>query len=502
MAQNYYTLQKAAEVLGISEDELNQMVRQREVRAFADGGSWKFRDKDIDDLKQSREIVSDADFFLDESSSGSLDDVVLFDDDAKASPGASDSDITKALSQEPQSKSSGGSDVRLVFGGEEGSGESGIRIVPDLEDASTKSPAQKAPTDSDIRLVDDAPLDATLPTVPTENAPPKLKLADVPLDETLAASAPPRSAGQSSGGFEPIDEDDELPLASDSSILPTASASPTIPAATPTRDEFDFTLAEESGIRLKADGSGEIDLSSLDLADKTPTLKKGAGDDSDSDFSLSLDDDIGLAQDIRPGAGDSGINLASPDDSGILLRSAADSGIKLSSDTDSSDSEFEVSLESDDDIFGSDEVPGFKASDTAPRMAAVQESDSEELSDSDFELAIDEDEIEVEDESGSEVVALDDEDDDSESGEFDEELDDDSPYGSRDSGEPIVIIPQPAPWGVGWVVTLGATTLVFSIVLMMMYEITRNAWSYNQPYTLSGTIINKIHDVGKSLGMP
>lgn len=514
MAQNYYSLKQAAEILGVPEDDLNQMVRRREIRAFADGGSWKFRDHDIDELKRSRDLVSDTDFFLDEPGSGSLDDVVLFDPDDSSSTTASDSDVARALSQEPQTKGGSGSDVRLVFGGDEGSSESGVRIVPDLADAPTDGPTHKGPTDSDIRLVDDMPaaveaptvdLGATLPDVPGKKEGPPIKLADVSRDDTLAATPPPRGAAQSSGGFEPIDDDEDVPLASDSSILPSAEGAakaPTLSASTPTRDDFDFTLAEDSGIRLKPDGSGEIDLASLDLADKTPTLKQGAGDDSDSDFSLSLDDDIGLAQDIRPGAGDSGINLASPDDSGILLKSAADSGIKLSSsDTDTSDSEFEVSLESDDDIFDSDEMPGFKASDTAPRMAAVQESDSEDLSDSDFELAIDDEEVEVEDESGSEVVALEDEDEESESSEFDEELDEESPYGSP-SGEPVVIVPQPAPWGVGWVVTLGFTTLVFSLVMMMMYEITRNAWSYNQPYPLSGTIINKIHEVGRSLGMP
>jgi hypothetical protein len=124
----------------------------------------------------------------------------------------------------------------------------------------------------------------------------------------------------------------------------------------------------------------------------------GAYDDSDSDFDVNLEDDIGLAQDISPGAGDSGVNLKS-------------------GDTDSSDSEFDVSLESDDDIFNSDELPTFKASDTAPRMSKVVDEDSsDEISDSDFELALDEE---------SDVLALDEDEDDEDASEDYEDYEED-----------------------------------------------------------------------------
>jgi len=34
---------------------------------------------------------------------------------------------------------------------------------------------------------------------------------------------------------------------------------------------------------------------------------------------------------------------------------------------------------------------------------------------------------------------------------------------------------------------------------MVMYEITRNAWSYNEPYSLSATIIETIYGLGKGI---
>jgi excisionase family DNA binding protein len=488
MAQSYYTLSQAAELLGISVDELNQMVRRSEIRAFADGGGWKFRTQDIDDLKRSREDAGD-DWLSSTDEGGAGGEEVLLFDAGDSSPDAGGG----TLSRETPSKGSGESDVRLIFEGEDGGSDSGIRLVAD-EALTTPSDWEAAPTppgDSGARLIEEFAGDAA----PTE-APPTIPLpSDSTGDAGLAGEAPPAGSGLS-GGFEVIDDDDE-----EAPVL--AAATPTKPmpapadAAVSPKGEFDFTF-EDSESSLKVEDSDEVDLAALDLSDKTPTLRHPSGDDdSDSDFSLSLDDDIGLAQDVAPGAGDSGINLGRPNDSGILLKSAADSGIKLASDTDTSDSEFDVSLDSDDDIFDSDEAPGFKASDTAPRLAPVKESE-DDLSDSDFELVIDE-EAEAEEESGSEVVALDDEDEESE--EFDEEFDEESPYGDREPGETVFVERQPAPWHAGWVAAISFTTIVFVVVLMMMFEITRNAWSYNQPYALNATIIEWFYGIGQSMGI-
>ena len=42
MAQ-FYTLEEAARVLGMSPEDLKQKAQHREVRAFMDSGSWQFR---------------------------------------------------------------------------------------------------------------------------------------------------------------------------------------------------------------------------------------------------------------------------------------------------------------------------------------------------------------------------------------------------------------------------------------------------------------------------
>src|SRR6059058_3369191 len=63
MAQ-FYTLEEAARVLGMSPEELKAKAQHREVRAFLDGGSWRFRVVDIDELARRRGLGSDAEMRL------------------------------------------------------------------------------------------------------------------------------------------------------------------------------------------------------------------------------------------------------------------------------------------------------------------------------------------------------------------------------------------------------------------------------------------------------
>ena len=63
MAQ-FYTLEEAARVLGMNPEELKVKAQQREVRAFMDSGSWRFRVADIDELARRRGLGSDPDLSL------------------------------------------------------------------------------------------------------------------------------------------------------------------------------------------------------------------------------------------------------------------------------------------------------------------------------------------------------------------------------------------------------------------------------------------------------
>ena len=63
MAQ-FYTLEEAARVLGMCSEELKAKAQAREVRAFLDGGSWRFRVVDVDELARRRGLGSDAELRL------------------------------------------------------------------------------------------------------------------------------------------------------------------------------------------------------------------------------------------------------------------------------------------------------------------------------------------------------------------------------------------------------------------------------------------------------
>jgi len=54
MAQNYYSVEKAAEVLGVSPDEVKQMRERQELYGYRDGASWKFKAEDVERVAQER----------------------------------------------------------------------------------------------------------------------------------------------------------------------------------------------------------------------------------------------------------------------------------------------------------------------------------------------------------------------------------------------------------------------------------------------------------------
>src|SRR5712692_1453570 len=67
MVQGYYTLEEAARILGMGTEELSQMAQHREVRAFADRGTWRFRTQDIEELARQRGLRSSSEFPLGEA---------------------------------------------------------------------------------------------------------------------------------------------------------------------------------------------------------------------------------------------------------------------------------------------------------------------------------------------------------------------------------------------------------------------------------------------------
>jgi excisionase family DNA binding protein len=67
MVQGYYTLDEAARILGMDAERLNQMAQRREIRAFADRGTWRFRTQDIEEMARRLGMGSNPDLQLGEA---------------------------------------------------------------------------------------------------------------------------------------------------------------------------------------------------------------------------------------------------------------------------------------------------------------------------------------------------------------------------------------------------------------------------------------------------
>jgi excisionase family DNA binding protein len=178
--------------------------------------------------------------------------------------------------------------------------------------------------------------------------------------------------------------------------------------------EFDLSLDAQDTPK-PAKSSPAADSSEFELgAHKTPKPQK-EGDDSDAEFDLSLEPDADGSE-----QGDSSEFELSLDDSGEGTAGTSDS-----------DSEFELTLDDSGNLAALDESPPQVKSKKKPAAAASEEQDifdtdfdvpsldgsddeatvaDSELESSDFDLALDDSELANEEESGSQVVALDEED--------------------------------------------------------------------------------------------
>lgn len=177
----FYNLEEAARVLGMSAEELKLKAQHREVRAFLDGGSWRFRKPDVDELARRRGLGSDpdlslSDLDLDISEGSGSDDIDLSEfqlgvakpdaaprssdvkstdddillDDMSLPPGAGGSSST-IIGMKPVGKQPSDSDVRLVPEDvSKGAGDSDVRL------SSPPPPRGKFPSDSDVTLVSDS----------------------------------------------------------------------------------------------------------------------------------------------------------------------------------------------------------------------------------------------------------------------------------------------------------------------------------------------------------
>ncbi|HEV3203846.1 MAG TPA: helix-turn-helix domain-containing protein [Gemmataceae bacterium] len=538
MVQGYYTLEEAARILGMDPEKLGHMAQRREIRAFADRGTWRFRTQDVEELARRSGLGSDPelqlgeaqtapkapvdevfDFSLSPTDSNEAEHQVIID-----SPSSSKFTSKPATPVPATSKPGSDSDVHLVFdvtddliiahdsdvkledagpkagkpsssskiGGKKtpspGRSDSGVRLVPMEEDSGTIPPRQPTPSDSDIRLEPSS-------------------------GKELAGAG----ARDTSHTTEEINLDEELRKEAEAAQGKKPSAK--------TKPQEAVSPGKQQGPLEKAHPDKEPRTSS------PAPPKKG----KESPVHPGSDEEVALGAMDVTGGSPSGINLSSPADSGINLGKSGDSSeesleFELSlekestskpapSAKDDSSGEFELTLEDsgklapleedkshesgEKDIFETDfDMPALDE-ESGSEAVALEEADTD-LESSDFDLSL------GEEESGSQVVALEDEEADEAAATVargaqrdDLGLDEDE-ISDMDVVEDLeeeegelaprraVVAAAPAHWGVLPFAFLAPCGIVLFLLCFMSFELLHGMWGYKQATKPTGVVVKAI----------
>ncbi len=265
MPQQYYNLEKVAEMLGVSPAEANRMRERNELRAFRDGADWKFKVEDVQEYLAKRIKGSGSA----ETSADDSDEVLISELDlGGADSGTSGTVIGPIVGDSPES------DVQLTDSEIKLAG-SGLHLSEDL----AQPGGLQAPTPSDIAKADDLEL--------TLDADLTLEDSHVPL--TRGPAPVEFASGDSSIELaEPAEfEDDDLVLGGSSGSDITIGGDSGISLVDPT----DSGLSLEEPLAV-GDGSESLELGEDDMlsvmggssvvGSESPTQLK-----SDSEFLLT-----------------------------------------------------------------------------------------------------------------------------------------------------------------------------------------------------------------------
>jgi hypothetical protein len=471
MANKYLTLEEAANASGLSVDEVKRLREKGDLRGFADRGTWKFREKDVEELRRSLQDDSSPEAPIFDSDSEE-DSSVLIDDGAESAEDRILAEIDKPTEIQGDSSDE---DVELSLD----DSESDVQLI--LGD-SMKAAESEGDSDSDVRLVGNA--DESGETGSDSD----VKLVESDSDSGVRLA--PDLAGED-------DSDSDVKL-----ITEGSDSDVKLLAGDDDRSDSDVAVvaAKKSGL--------PVDFADTD--EDLPLLSEENSQDDSEALSADLSADSGVSLE---NANDSGIPLHA-DDSGITLENLADSGVSLSDDLSAAD-ESGISLELDDDE-GQTTVPMLEIPDfdedldetqlEIPALGSDDESAfdlvmEEENGNSDADVIFfEEDETgdasesmldlddNFDDEMGTDVSAEDDLD------VFDavDEDFEDSFESNFESGESHPGFDAPAvrgrgiatvetDWGVPTFVGLIFSTALLSLCCMVMFDLVRSIWVTQDP---------------------
>jgi excisionase family DNA binding protein len=144
MAQNYLNVEQAAEGLGVTPEQVNQLRERRELHGYRDGTNWKFKREDIE--RKAAELKEGGGFGLGDDEEGD----VLLSELALGGSGPSASGTVIGMDLDDQRAEA--SDIKLS---DQASASS--KKQPSVKPAAPKSPAAKL-DDLDLTLDEDLAL--------------------------------------------------------------------------------------------------------------------------------------------------------------------------------------------------------------------------------------------------------------------------------------------------------------------------------------------------------
>ncbi len=462
---------------------------------------------------------------------------------AKKAGAGSDSDVKLVANAGPDS------DVKLVGDSKIKMPESGPKTPKPAAGqrkpgAGPPSPGAKKNVDSGVRLI-------------SADSDSDVKIVGGAGDEVQLGQQPPPSAADSDIRLEEVARrprgDDAMNLTEEINLdeeikkqeaaqqqRPKSRVKPKSELKFPTQSPFELSDSDldaptEQGEKRPSSSDFELTPEGVKSSDSSGSLVLEPGSSSSADFSLELPEDsgvLGASVDAKLTDSTSGINLSQPGDAGISLEgsssdteqldldmslevestpkpakreeavdSSSEFELSLDAEGDSKDSSSEFELTLDDsgetaaagkspqakagaaaekDIFETDfEVPALEE-ESGSEVAALETGDTD-LESSDFDLALDDSDLASEDESGSQVVALDEEaaDEAAETiaGEVGEDLEaevEEDEEGAATGPVREVVrekLIEPAPWGALPTVFMLPCVAVMVVVAIMGFEL-------------------------------
>ena len=263
MSQQFYNLQKTAEVLGIASADVNQLREQRKLHGYRSGSDWKFKVEDVESLLAER--IKEKGAAARETPDDEREDADALEDNIRLDESDPDASGT-AIGQSGDSVDASESDIQLADS----------EVAPDA-----------APSDSEVQDADD---DSEFDL-------------DLTIDEDIVMEDSQFSLAGEESGTDRASSASEVDLASEGEVLDDDDL--VLGGGSDSGSGSDITIAGDSGISLvdpndsglsleePVELSGDSEALELDEDDML-TLSDGTDDlPGDDDFLLTPMEDAG-----------------------------------------------------------------------------------------------------------------------------------------------------------------------------------------------------------------